>query len=52
MQVVKKHDMDSAMELVLANAGEDFRQHVKKWGAVHADPERSALHTSNPSPKP
>lgn len=47
LQVVINHDIDSAMEMVLANAGEDFRQHVKKWGAVHADPERYRLTQSS-----
>ncbi|KAK9802858.1 hypothetical protein WJX73_009777 [Symbiochloris irregularis] len=43
-RVVKNHDIDAAMELVLANAGHDFRQHVKQWGAVHADPESRQCH--------
>ncbi|EIE21902.1 Lecithin:cholesterol acyltransferase [Coccomyxa subellipsoidea C-169] len=38
--VVKKHDVDSAVKILLKNGGPLFHDHVVKWGAVHAD-ERS-----------
>lgn len=39
-QIVKKHDVDSAVRILFKNAGEQFQEHVVKWGAVHADKRR------------
>ena len=39
-QIVKKHDVDSAVRVLFKNAGPKFQEHVVKWGAVHADDRR------------
>ncbi|KAK9918842.1 hypothetical protein WJX75_007445 [Coccomyxa subellipsoidea] len=39
-KIVKKHDVDSAVRILLRNGGSSFEEKVIKWGAVHAD-ERS-----------
>lgn len=40
MQIVKKHDVDSAVRILLRNGGSSFEEKVIKWGAVHADERR------------
>lgn len=42
LQIVKKHDVDSAVKILFKNAGSQFQDHTVKWGAVHADERRSA----------
>ena len=39
-QIVKKHDVDSAVKVLFKNAGPVFQEQVVKWGAVHADKRR------------
>jgi len=41
IQIVKKHDVDSAVKILFKNAGPQFQDHTVKWGAVHADERRS-----------
>jgi hypothetical protein len=40
LQIVKKHDVDSAVRILLRNGGSSFEEKVIKWGAVHADERR------------
>ncbi len=40
-----KLDVDETLELLMEASGPSFRNHVQDWGAVHADPRRSALMT-------
>ena len=40
VQAEHRHDLDGAMKLVLENADDNFREHVKLWAAVHALPQR------------
>ena len=42
VQVELRHDIDGAVKITLANADDDFREHVRKWAAVHAMPQRCA----------
>ena len=43
-QIIKRHDVDSAVKILLKNAGPVFKEQVIKWGAVHAEKRRCAPH--------
>lgn len=43
-QIIKRHDVDSAVKILLKNAGPVFKEQVVKWGAVHAEKRRCAPH--------
>ena len=42
LQIIKKHDVDSAVRILFEHAGPVFQEQVRKWGAVHADQRRCA----------
>ncbi len=42
LQIIKKHDVDSAVRVLFEHAGPVFQEQVIKWGAVHADQRRCA----------
>ena len=42
LQIIKKHDVDSAVKILFEHAGPVFQEQVIKWGAVHADQRRCA----------
>ena len=42
LQIIKKHDVDSAVKILFEHAGPIFQEQVIKWGAVHADQRRCA----------
>ena len=42
LQIIKKHDVDSAVRILFEHAGPLFHEQVIKWGAVHADQKRCA----------
>ncbi len=39
-QIVKLHDVDGTMKILMREAGPVFEKQVKEWGAVHAAPDR------------
>ena len=41
-KIIKRHDVDSAVKILLKNAGPGFKEQVVKWGAVHAESRRCA----------
>ena len=42
LQIIRKHDVDSAVRILFEHAGPLFQEQVIKWGAVHADQRRCA----------